>query len=74
VRSFRKVAKIHRRLPEGGILVFLTGKREIEHMCRKLRREFAPPKPVRKKKTSKPIEGGDAAEAAARRAARTRSS
>ena len=27
--SHKKVCQIHRRLPEGGILVFLTGKREI---------------------------------------------
>lgn len=31
-----KVVQIHRKLPEGGILVFLTGKREILYMCRKL--------------------------------------
>eukprot|EP00903_Cladosiphon_okamuranus_P006361 g6231.t1 len=42
--TFKKVCKIHQRLPEGGILVFLTGKREILHMCDKLRREFPPPR------------------------------
>ena len=31
-----KVVQIHRKLPEGGVLVFLTGKREILYMCRKL--------------------------------------
>ena len=36
----KKVAQIHRRLPEGGILVFLTGKREIIHVVNKLRRLF----------------------------------
>lgn len=35
--TFKKVVQIHRRLPAGGILVFLTGKREILYMCRKLR-------------------------------------
>ncbi|CAM9989730.1 unnamed protein product [Ectocarpus fasciculatus] len=44
--TFKKVCKIHQRLPEGGILVFMTGKREILHMCDKLRREFPPPKPA----------------------------
>jgi HrpA-like RNA helicase len=34
--TYNKVCQIHRRLPAGGILVFLTGKREILHMCRKL--------------------------------------
>eukprot|EP00013_Stygamoeba_regulata_P028851 CAMPEP_0177647604 /NCGR_PEP_ID=MMETSP0447-20121125/10387_1 /TAXON_ID=0 /ORGANISM="Stygamoeba regulata, Strain BSH-02190019" /LENGTH=978 /DNA_ID=CAMNT_0019150197 /DNA_START=144 /DNA_END=3080 /DNA_ORIENTATION=+ len=38
--TFVKVCRIHRKLPEGGILVFLTGQREIEHLCRLLRREF----------------------------------
>jgi ATP-dependent RNA helicase DHX37/DHR1 len=34
------VTKIHTRLPPGGILVFLTGRREIETMVRRLRRRF----------------------------------
>jgi ATP-dependent RNA helicase DHX37/DHR1 len=34
--AFQKVLKIHKRLPEGGILVFLTGQREIEHVVAKL--------------------------------------
>ena len=32
----KKVLKIHKRLPEGGVLVFLTGQREIEHVVQKL--------------------------------------
>jgi hypothetical protein len=36
--TYTKVCQIHRRLPDGGILVFLTGKREIMHMCRKVAR------------------------------------
>ncbi len=28
--------KIHRNLPQGGILVFLTGKKEITYMCKRL--------------------------------------
>ena len=35
---YRKVCQIHRKLPDGGVLVFLTGKQEILHMCRKLNR------------------------------------
>ncbi|KAI9591779.1 P-loop containing nucleoside triphosphate hydrolase protein [Syncephalis fuscata] len=38
--AFSKVSKIHRRLPEGGILVFLTGQNEITDLCRKLRKQF----------------------------------
>jgi ATP-dependent RNA helicase DHX37/DHR1 len=36
--AYKKICKIHSRLPSGGILVFLTGKQEIEHLCRKLRK------------------------------------
>jgi ATP-dependent RNA helicase DHX37/DHR1 len=36
--ALKKICKIHRRLPAGGILVFLTGKQEILTMVRKLRR------------------------------------
>ena len=34
--THKKVCQIHRKLPEGGILVFLTGKQEILYMCHKL--------------------------------------
>ncbi|XP_074868935.1 putative ATP-dependent RNA helicase DHX37 isoform X2 [Carettochelys insculpta] len=37
---FRKVCKIHRMLPAGGILVFLTGQAEVHSLCRRLRRAF----------------------------------
>ena len=36
----KKVSAIHRRLPPGGVLVFLTGQREVEAMCRRLRAKF----------------------------------
>ncbi|KAK9733749.1 hypothetical protein RND81_04G089600 [Saponaria officinalis] len=35
--AYKKVLKIHKRLPPGGILVFVTGQREVEDLCRKLR-------------------------------------
>ncbi len=38
--AFKKVAKIHRKLPAGGVLVFLTGQQEIEGLCRRLRNKF----------------------------------
>ncbi len=38
--AFRKVVKIHKTLPDGGILVFLTGQNEIHSLCRKLRNSF----------------------------------
>ncbi|CAG0917370.1 unnamed protein product [Notodromas monacha] len=40
LESYKKVCKIHRKLPEGGILVFLTGQQEVNTLCRKLRRTF----------------------------------
>jgi len=41
--AYKKVLAIHKKLPPGGILVFLTGQREVEDLCRKLQkasREF----------------------------------
>ena len=35
-----QVCQIHERLPPGGILVFLTGQREVEYLCRRLRSKF----------------------------------
>ncbi|XP_068461208.1 probable ATP-dependent RNA helicase DHX37 [Clinocottus analis] len=37
---FNKICKIHRMLPPGGILVFLTGQAEVHSLCRKLRDAF----------------------------------
>ncbi|PWW78131.1 P-loop containing nucleoside triphosphate hydrolase protein [Tuber magnatum] len=37
---YKKVCKIHRRLPPGGILVFLTGQNEITHLLKRLRKAF----------------------------------
>ena len=38
-----QVCQIHRRLPPGGVLVFLTGQREVERLCAKLRTTFPAP-------------------------------
>ncbi|XP_044493685.1 ATP-dependent RNA helicase DEAH13 isoform X3 [Mangifera indica] len=37
-QAYKKVMSIHKRLPQGGILVFVTGQREVEYLCRKLRK------------------------------------
>ncbi len=37
---FKKVCQIHRQLPAGGVLVFLTGRQDILHFCSLLNREF----------------------------------
>lgn len=38
--AFKKTCQIHRKLPDGGVLVFLTGQREVELLCSKLRETF----------------------------------
>ncbi|XP_067015411.2 probable ATP-dependent RNA helicase kurz [Anabrus simplex] len=38
--AFSKTCKIHNQLPEGGILVFLTGQQEVNSLVRKLRKTF----------------------------------
>ncbi|XP_029959812.1 putative ATP-dependent RNA helicase DHX37 isoform X2 [Salarias fasciatus] len=45
--AFHKTCKIHRMLPPGGILVFLTGQAEVHSLCRRLRNAF----PFRKSST-----------------------
>ncbi|KAK9091050.1 hypothetical protein Sjap_024227 [Stephania japonica] len=36
-QAYKTIMSIHRRLPEGGILVFVTGQREVEYLCKRLR-------------------------------------
>lgn len=38
--AYKKVSAIHRKLPKGDVLVFLTGQREVEHLCKKLQHNF----------------------------------
>lgn len=52
---FRKICKIHRMLPPGGILVFLTGQAEVHSLCRRLRKMF----PYRGKNKANAIEEDD---------------
>jgi len=49
--AYRKVCKIHRQLPDGGILVFLTGQREVNALCRKLRKSFPGGRPYESDET-----------------------
>ncbi|CUM49862.1 uncharacterized protein AC631_02660 [Debaryomyces fabryi] len=46
--AFKKVCKIHRKLPPGGILVFLTGQNEITSVVKKLRKEFPFPEKAKR--------------------------
>lgn len=41
--AFRKTCKIHKQLPKGAILIFMTGKAEIVAMVKRLRKEFPMP-------------------------------
>lgn len=36
-QAYKKVMSIHKKLPQGGILVFVTGQREVDYLCEKLR-------------------------------------
>ncbi|XP_043263355.1 probable ATP-dependent RNA helicase kurz [Colletes gigas] len=47
--ALRKAVKIHTRLPDGGILIFLTGQREVNFVVRKLRKAF----PMKSKKETR---------------------
>ncbi|XP_047494432.1 probable ATP-dependent RNA helicase kurz [Penaeus chinensis] len=38
--AYKKACKIHRQLPDGGILIFLTGQQEVNTVVRKLRSTF----------------------------------
>jgi ATP-dependent RNA helicase DHX37/DHR1 len=38
--AFKKTVKIHTKLTQGGILIFLTGQNEINHLALKLRERF----------------------------------
>lgn len=47
--AFNKACKIHTTLPEGGILIFVTGQQEVNTLVKKLRKAF----PVRKNISNK---------------------
>uniref|UniRef100_A0A1A9W634 RNA helicase n=1 Tax=Glossina brevipalpis TaxID=37001 RepID=A0A1A9W634_9MUSC len=38
--AFRKTVKVHAKLPEGGVLIFVTGQQEVRQLVRKLKRTF----------------------------------
>ena len=44
--AYKKVCKIHARLPQGGVLVFMTGQGEIQQLCRKLEQKYGKKKGV----------------------------
>ncbi|XP_049879398.1 probable ATP-dependent RNA helicase kurz [Pectinophora gossypiella] len=38
--AYKKTVKIHTRLPDGGILIFVTGQQEVRYLVRKLKAAF----------------------------------
>ena len=36
--AYAKTVKIHKKLPPGGILIFVTGQAEVKHLVRRLQR------------------------------------
>lgn len=38
--AFNKAVKIHTKLPDGGILIFVTGQQEVKYLVNKLRKAF----------------------------------
>mmetsp|Transcript_2230 Transcript_2230/g.7976 ORF Transcript_2230/g.7976 Transcript_2230/m.7976 type:complete len:587 (+) Transcript_2230:56-1816(+) len=48
--ALRKTLAIHRKLPPGDVLVFLTGQKEVEDFCKRLRGNYPLKKKVKKKK------------------------
>ncbi|EEF39315.1 ATP-dependent RNA helicase, putative [Ricinus communis] len=51
-QAYKKVMSIHKRLPQGGILVFVTGQREVEYLCQKLHK-------ASKQLTTRAVEGNE---------------
>ena len=63
--AYKKVVKIHARLPPGGVLVFMTGQGEISALCRKLERRFGK-KAIEERKKSKAMKAGSSRDEAAK--------
>lgn len=56
--AFEKAVKIHTKLPEGGILIFVTGQQEVNMLVKKLRNAF--PFQRSNKKSKGVLKNGDA--------------
>ncbi|CAG9791538.1 unnamed protein product [Diatraea saccharalis] len=62
--AYKKTVKIHTRLPEGGVLIFVTGQQEVKYLVRKLRTSFPYRKDVDYSKLitkKRPVSEADAA-------------
>ncbi|XP_063706983.1 probable ATP-dependent RNA helicase kurz [Culicoides brevitarsis] len=56
--AYKKAVKIHTKLPEGGILIFVTGQKEVKSLVWKLRKAF----PYKNDKTKVEIEKKESSE------------
>jgi ATP-dependent RNA helicase DHX37/DHR1 len=52
--AFLKTCKIHERLPDGAILVFVSGQKEVHRLVRLLSQKY--PQPVKRRQKKKSIE------------------
>lgn len=59
--AYKKVARIHARLPPGGILVFCTGQNEITTLVKKLEKKFSKKAVAERKEKMKLIGARDKA-------------
>lgn len=60
--AYKKTLKIHNKLPEGGILIFLTGQKEVKYLVNKLRKAYPcnnPNKTIKKQVKKPEIESDD---------------
>lgn len=59
--AYKKAIKIHNKLPEGGILIFVTGQQEVNNLVKKLRKAFPYHKTngVTKKDSNQSVEYSD---------------
>lgn len=67
--AYKKVVKIHARLPAGGVLVFMTGQGEISALCRKLEKRFGK-KAIEERKKSKALKAAGSTSSARDEAAK----
>jgi ATP-dependent RNA helicase DHX37/DHR1 len=51
-KAYKNILAVHKKLPPGGILVFVTGQREVELLCRQLKKAF-----VKRNKSGGKIQG-----------------
>jgi ATP-dependent RNA helicase DHX37/DHR1 len=58
-KAFLKVSRGHRKLPPGGILVFLTGQNEIRSLVRRLMETFTPAEILRESDAQLPVSAAE---------------